>query len=216
MREALKTHFNWPTFPMVIVNGKLVGGLDVLEEMRDAGELKDVLLLPDPKLREVAVEAATTAAATGASLAVVFSTDAARADALVRSAPVVLFLKGTADAPVCSFSYRAVALLRAASISFTTVDVLQEPTVRGALKALHDWPTFPMIFVEGKLIGGVEALQNFIDGEGAARLGGTVAISAMEAPRDRLLRLVSAASAVLFMKGVRLVRVSPCALACLF
>ena len=43
VRSGLKVLNNWPTFPQLIVKGEFVGGLDVVNEMAENGELKELL-----------------------------------------------------------------------------------------------------------------------------------------------------------------------------
>ena len=43
VREGLKAYSNWPTFPQLYVKGELVGGCDIVIEMYQSGELKDLL-----------------------------------------------------------------------------------------------------------------------------------------------------------------------------
>ncbi len=43
IREGLKTYSNWPTFPQLYVNGELIGGADIVLEMYNSGELKQLL-----------------------------------------------------------------------------------------------------------------------------------------------------------------------------
>jgi hypothetical protein len=43
VREGLKTYSNWPTYPQLYSKGNLLGGLDIMEELRDGGELADAL-----------------------------------------------------------------------------------------------------------------------------------------------------------------------------
>ena len=77
---------------------------------------------------------------------------------------IVLFLKGTKDMPVCGFSKTVVNLLNHYGVDFKDVNILEDPEMKVALSELSGWPTFPQLFVEGKLIGGcdiaVEMHQN--------------------------------------------------------
>ena len=77
---------------------------------------------------------------------------------------IVLFLKGTKDMPVCGFSKTVVNLLNHYGVEFKDVNILEDPEMKVALSELSGWPTFPQLFVEGKLIGGcdiaVEMHQN--------------------------------------------------------
>ena len=77
---------------------------------------------------------------------------------------IVLFLKGTKDMPVCGFSKTVVNLLDHYGVEFKDVNILEDPEMKVALSELSGWPTFPQLFVKGKLIGGcdiaVEMHQN--------------------------------------------------------
>ena len=77
-----------------------------------------------------------------------------RIDEIVRSNPVVLFMKGTELFPQCGFSSRAVAILEHLEVPFKTVDVLQDPDIRQGIKAYSDWPTIPQLYVNGEFVGG--------------------------------------------------------------
>ena len=70
--------------------------------------------------------------------------------------PVILFMKGTPDQPMCGFSARTVAILQAMGRPFAAVDVLPDPRIRQELSALSNWPTIPQLFVDGKLVGGCD------------------------------------------------------------
>lgn len=73
--------------------------------------------------------------------------------------PVVLFMKGTAEYPMCGFSSRAVqALLAAGANPLRTVNVLEDPEIRANLPRFSDWPTFPQLYVQGELIGGCDII----------------------------------------------------------
>ena len=69
---------------------------------------------------------------------------------------VILFMKGTPEAPACGFSARTVAVLQALDVAFAAVDVLPDARIRQELTALSDWPTIPQLFVSGELIGGCD------------------------------------------------------------
>jgi monothiol glutaredoxin len=71
--------------------------------------------------------------------------------------PVVLFMKGTPQFPMCGFSSQAVQALRAAGANeLHTVNVLEDPEVRANLPRISNWPTFPQLFINGELIGGCD------------------------------------------------------------
>ena len=91
-------------------------------------------------------------------------TDAnARIDEIVKSNDVVLFMKGTALFPQCGFSSRAVAILDHLNVPFETVDVLQDPEIRGGIKAYSDWPTIPQLYVKGEFVGGSDIMMEMFE-----------------------------------------------------
>ncbi len=69
---------------------------------------------------------------------------------------VILFMKGTPEAPACGFSARTVAVLQSLEVPFAAVDILPDPRIRQELSALSDWPTVPQLFVKGELVGGCD------------------------------------------------------------
>ena len=80
-----------------------------------------------------------------------------RIQAEVEGHPIVLFMKGTPQFPMCGFSSRTVQALQAAGASLLhTVNVLEEPEIRANLPRFSNWPTFPQLFVNGELIGGCD------------------------------------------------------------
>ena len=75
----------------------------------------------------------------------------------VEGHPIVLFMKGTPQFPMCGFSSRAVQALKAAGAKdLFTVNVLEDPEVRANLPRFSNWPTFPQLFINGELIGGCD------------------------------------------------------------
>ncbi|KAB7764119.1 Grx4 family monothiol glutaredoxin [Xanthomonas maliensis] len=90
-----------------------------------------------------------------------------RIQAEVEQHPIVLFMKGTPQFPMCGFSSRAVqALIAAGADQLHTVNVLEEPEIRANLPRYSNWPTFPQLFIHGELIGGCDiTLELFESGE---------------------------------------------------
>lgn len=85
---------------------------------------------------------------------------------------VILFMKGTPQAPACGFSARTVAALQSLQAPFAAVDVLPDPRIRQELSALSEWPTIPQLFVRGELVGGCDiVLEMYESGELAQTLG---------------------------------------------
>lgn len=90
-----------------------------------------------------------------------------RIQAEVESHPIVLFMKGTPQFPMCGFSSRAVQALKTAGAEdIYTVNVLEQPEIRANLPRFSNWPTFPQLFIHGELIGGSDiTLELFESGE---------------------------------------------------
>lgn len=81
----------------------------------------------------------------------------ARIQAEVEGHPIVLFMKGTPQFPMCGFSSRTVQALQAAGATeMHTINVLEEPEIRANLPRFSNWPTFPQLFINGELIGGCD------------------------------------------------------------
>jgi monothiol glutaredoxin len=76
---------------------------------------------------------------------------------------VILFMKGTPEAPACGFSARTVAALQELETPFAAVDVLPDPRIRQELSAISDWPTIPQLFVDGELVGGCDIVIEMYD-----------------------------------------------------
>lgn len=76
----------------------------------------------------------------------------------VESNPLVLFMKGSTDRPLCGFSKRVTQVLLQSPINnpFATVDVLSNEEIRFAIKRFSDWPTVPQLYVKGKFVGGCD------------------------------------------------------------
>jgi monothiol glutaredoxin len=77
--------------------------------------------------------------------------------------PVILFMKGNPDQPMCGFSARTVAILQSLDKPFAAVDVLPDPRIRQELSALSNWPTIPQLFVDGELIGGCDIVTEMYE-----------------------------------------------------
>lgn len=73
--------------------------------------------------------------------------------------PVVLFMKGTPDAPRCGFSALTVQILDHVGAPFVGVDVLQDEALREGVKTFTDWPTIPQLYVKGEFVGGSDIVR---------------------------------------------------------
>lgn len=84
----------------------------------------------------------------------------------IQSHKVVLFVKGTAEAPQCGFSASTMELFKKMRVPFHSVDVIANPEIRRTLPQISNWPTFPQVFIGGKLIGGADIVSEmFQSGE---------------------------------------------------
>ncbi len=89
-----------------------------------------------------------------------------RIDQLVKSNPIVLFMKGTASFPQCGFSGRAIQILKACGVdtrNITTVNVLEDPEVREGIKTYSQWPTIPQLYVNGEFVGGSDIMMEMYE-----------------------------------------------------
>jgi monothiol glutaredoxin len=85
-------------------------------------------------------------------------------DQLVKTHDVVLFMKGTAQFPMCGFSGRAIQILKACGIkSLHTVNVLEDNNIRQQIKEYSQWPTIPQLYVNGEFIGGSDIMTEMYE-----------------------------------------------------
>jgi monothiol glutaredoxin len=100
-----------------------------------------------------------------------------RIDDLVKSNRVVLFMKGTAQFPMCGFSGRAIQILKACGAAeITTVNVLEDEEVRQGIKEYANWPTIPQLYIDGEFVGGSDIMMEMYQaGELAPLLQGAKA-----------------------------------------
>ncbi|GMG15598.1 unnamed protein product [Phytophthora fragariaefolia] len=179
VRQGLKQFSNWPTYPQLYVNGSLVGGLDILKEMKADGSIVEQLgLAKNVEEAEAAFQESLRA--------------------LVHSAPVLLFMKGTPAEPKCGFSKKTVQLLRDHQIAFSSFDILSDDQVRQGLKKFSNWPTYPQLYVKGKLIGGLDILNEMAeDGDLSEQLG----VEKKAKKDNKYEQLINRARVMIFIKG---------------
>lgn len=72
--------------------------------------------------------------------------------------PIILYMKGSPDAPQCGFSMRASQAIMACGRRFAFVDILSNPDIRATLPGYANWPTFPQLWVKGELVGGCDII----------------------------------------------------------
>uniref|UniRef100_A0A383VCP1 Thioredoxin domain-containing protein n=1 Tax=Tetradesmus obliquus TaxID=3088 RepID=A0A383VCP1_TETOB len=154
--------FGVTTVPYFVLlqDGKVT---DQLEGADAAGLTTKVAALAAAAAAAPSATPAAAAAAAAAPAAAAVPTAAqpqdvtARIKQLLASAPVVLFMKGSAAAPYCGFSRRVVEALHGVGVgSFTDVDIFQDEELRQALKEYSNWPTYPQLYVAGELVGGCD------------------------------------------------------------
>jgi len=82
-----------------------------------------------------------------------------RIQTLISQNKIVVFMKGNAQMPQCGFSARVVQTLQALDVTFTGVDVLQDPEIRQGIKDFSEWPTIPQLYVDEEFIGGSDIVS---------------------------------------------------------
>ena len=89
-----------------------------------------------------------------------------RIDELVKSSPVLLFMKGTASFPQCGFSGRAIQVLKACGVEpkdIKTVNVLEDDDIRQGIKEYSNWPTIPQLYINGEFVGGSDIMMEMYE-----------------------------------------------------
>jgi monothiol glutaredoxin len=96
-----------------------------------------------------------------------------RIEEIVKSNDVVLFMKGTAQFPMCGFSGRAIQVLKACGVvKPATVNVLEDESIRNGIKEYSKWPTVPQLYIKGEFIGGSDIMvEMYENGELQQMLG---------------------------------------------
>jgi monothiol glutaredoxin len=83
---------------------------------------------------------------------------------IVTGHPVVLFMKGTAQFPMCGFSGRAIQILKACGVDTPeTVNVLEDEAIRQGIKEYSNWPTIPQLYVNGEFVGGSDIMMEMYE-----------------------------------------------------
>jgi monothiol glutaredoxin len=98
-----------------------------------------------------------------------------RIEDLVKANRVVLFMKGTAQFPMCGFSGRAIQILKACGVDdLKTVNILEDDAIRQGIKTYSNWPTIPQLYVNGEFVGGSDIMTEMYQaGELQQALGTT-------------------------------------------
>ena len=77
--------------------------------------------------------------------------------------PIILYMKGSPQAPQCGFSAQTVQCMVACGQRFAYVDILSNPEIRATMPGYAEWPTFPQLWVEGELVGGCDIITEMFE-----------------------------------------------------
>lgn len=80
----------------------------------------------------------------------------------IQSTDVVLYMKGTPEAPECGFSAQVVRVLKAFGLTYKAINVLADPEVRDGIKQFSNWPTIPQLYIKGEFIGGCDIVTEMV------------------------------------------------------
>eukprot|EP00172_Hildenbrandia_rubra_P000092 Plantae.Rhodophyta-Hildenbrandia_rubra.ctg10423.p1 GENE.Plantae.Rhodophyta-Hildenbrandia_rubra.ctg10423~~Plantae.Rhodophyta-Hildenbrandia_rubra.ctg10423.p1 ORF type:complete len:382 (+),score=85.42 Plantae.Rhodophyta-Hildenbrandia_rubra.ctg10423:170-1147(+) len=195
LRKAAKKRDSLESFPIVYAGGELVGGVDVVRELKDKKQLKsgleklvkdfasgkgDVSKTAGPEKKD-AEKAAISGKTNGTSTATTMGGTSEsgmdknlreRLEGLVRRDKVMLFMKGEPSAPQCKFSRATVSMLADSGVKYSHFDILEDPEVRQGLKTFSNWPTYPQLYAAGSLVGGYDIIKELVaSGELKSELG---------------------------------------------
>ena len=81
----------------------------------------------------------------------------------IKANPILLYMKGSPDAPQCGFSSMVSQVLNHIGVEFKGVDVLAEASLRNGIKAYSDWPTIPQLYYKGEFIGGCDIVKEMYE-----------------------------------------------------
>ena len=84
-------------------------------------------------------------------------------ETLINSSPVFLFMKGTPEEPLCGFSAKVVDILHQSGVNFSSVDIFGDEEIRQGVKGYSHWPTYPQLYVQGKLVGGCDLVAEIAE-----------------------------------------------------
>jgi len=99
--------------------------------------------------------------------------------------PVILFMKGTPEQPMCGFSARTVAILQSVGRPFAAVNILPDPRIRQELSSVSNWPTIPQLFVDGEFIGGCDIVTEMYESGELQQALGVEDVAPAQAPEPQ-------------------------------
>ena len=85
-----------------------------------------------------------------------------RLSVLINTSPIMIFIKGSPEQPKCGFSKTLLTILNDNNIEYKYFDILTDDEVRNGLKIFSDWPTYPQLYSNGVLIGGLDIIKEMI------------------------------------------------------
>jgi len=138
VRQGLKKFSNWPTYPQLYISGEFIGGLDIMKEMIESGDLQTMI--------PTKVDLET------------------RLKELINSAPIMIFMKGEPKGPKCGFSRQLMEIMEETKLEFKHFDIFSDEDVRQGLKKFSNWPTYPQVYVKGELVGGLDIIKELREG----------------------------------------------------
>jgi monothiol glutaredoxin len=104
-----------------------------------------------------------------------------KVEELIRENQVLLFMKGSPEAPQCGFSMRVVNVLEAYGVEYGAIDVLPAlQPLREVTAEISDWQTFPQLYVNGELVGGADIVEEMDD---SGELAGLLGVEQPERPK---------------------------------
>jgi Grx4 family monothiol glutaredoxin len=190
VRQGLKQHSQWPTYPQIYVHGELVGGLDILKELQQqvSSAPNQRTLAEEWKLTTIPHVQNTTSSITTTTTTPLEE----RIRTILNRNRVVLFMKGLPSAPRCGFSKQMVEILDGIrldtadgqnnnGVAYDAIDILTDEELRQGLKTYSNWPTYPQLYVDGELIGGLDIVREMAqDGSLQAALSAATTTSTTE------------------------------------
>lgn len=81
----------------------------------------------------------------------------------IEATPVILYMKGSPESPMCGFSSVVVQILNKLDVPFKGVNVLEDPEIREGIKEYTKWPTIPQLYIKGEFVGGCDIVREMYE-----------------------------------------------------
>ena len=82
---------------------------------------------------------------------------------IIDSNEICLFMKGVPEAPQCGFSMAVSNILKVLNVNFKGINVLENESMRQAIKEYSDWPTIPQLYIKGEFVGGCDIVKEMFE-----------------------------------------------------